>query len=291
MKPLSPIALFVYNRPEHTRKTVEALRANTLAAESELYIFSDGAKGAGDADSVKQVRDYIRTVGGFKKIGITERSENWGLSKSIISGVTEIVNKYGKVTVLEDDLVTSPHFLKYMNDGLDAYENESRVASIHGFVYPIKEILPETFFLRGADCWGWATWRRAWNMFEPDGKKLLAELEAKKLIDAFDFGNARGFSAMLKRQIAGENDSWAIRWHTSAFLADKLTLYPGRTLVDNIGQGDGTHKGNVLFRHAFDDHRPVKVGKIAIEENREAWSAFARFFKFPNLKNKIWKIF
>jgi len=278
MKPLSPIILFVYNRPEHTRKTIEALRANNLAKDSELFIYSDGPKDSNSAGKIQEVRDYLKTVNGFRSVSVIERKENMGLAKSIISGVTEILDRYGKIIVLEDDLVTSPYFLQYMNDGLDLYENEERVASVHGFVYPVKQELPETFFLRGADCWGWATWKRAWDRFEPDGKKLLAELESKGLISEFNFDNTRGFSAMLERQIAGVNDSWAIRWHTSAFLANMLTLYPGRTLVDNMGQAGGTHGGRVQFRHAFEDHSPVRVGNIVVEENTEARDIFKDYF-------------
>lgn len=279
MKPLSPIILFVYNRPEHTRQTVDALRANNLAGDSELFIYSDGPKSPSDAGKVQEVRGYIKTVSGFRSVNIIERKENVGLAKSIISGVTETVNKYGRVIVLEDDLVTSPYFLQYMNDGLNTYENDERVASIHGFVYPVKEALPETFFLRGADCWGWATWERAWNRFEPDGAKLLGELKEKNLVSTFNFDDTRGFSAMLERQIAGTNDSWAIRWHASAYLANMLTLYPGRTLVDNMGQAGGTHKGKVQFRHAFDDHRPVRVGGIAVEESTETRNIFKEYFR------------
>ncbi|HRU00618.1 MAG TPA: glycosyltransferase, partial [Victivallales bacterium] len=190
---LAPIALFVYNRPWHTRQTVTALQNNELAAESELVVFSDGPKveknkekTKNNEEKVKEVRDYIKSINGFKTVKIIERTQNLGLANSIISGVTEIVNQYGKIIVLEDDLVTSPHFLRFMNEALDLYEKEEDVISIHGYVYPIPD-LPETFFLKGADCWGWATWKRGWDLFEPDGKKLLRELKEKKLLKRFDF--------------------------------------------------------------------------------------------------------
>ncbi|MDB5239127.1 MAG: hypothetical protein JWO00_462, partial [Candidatus Parcubacteria bacterium] len=264
----APIALFVYNRLEQTRATVEALRKNRLAAESELIVFSDGPKDAADAPKVAEVRSYIQAVQGFKNIRSIERAENWGLARSIIAGVTEVLNRPegpGSVIVMEDDLVTSPYFLQYMNDGLALYENESHVASIHGYIYPVKKPLPETFFLRGADCWGWATWKRAWNRFEPDGAKLLAELERRSLMRSFDLDGSYGFSHMLKRQISGQNNSWAIRWHASAFLAGMLTLYPGVSLVDNVGQGtSGTHKGSAQFKYESLESRPIRVGSIPI---------------------------
>ena len=157
---LAPIVLFVYNRPEHTRKTVKALQDNDLTDESILYIFSDAAKNDDEVENVEKVREYIRTISGFKQIIIIEREKNYGLANSIISGVTEIVNKYGKIIVLEDDLVTSKYFLSFMNDALEIYKDENKVICIHGYIYPIKSELPETFFIKGADCWGWATWKR-----------------------------------------------------------------------------------------------------------------------------------
>ena len=167
---LAPIVLFAYNRLEHLKKTINALQKNILALDSELYIFSDGAKNEETLQQINKVREYIKTITGFKSITIIERKENLGLANSIISGVTEIVNKYGKIIVLEDDMVTSRHFLKYMNDALDYYENENRVIGIHGYIYPVKKELPNTFFIKGADCWGWATWKRGWDLFEHDGK-------------------------------------------------------------------------------------------------------------------------
>lgn len=282
---LTPIALFVYNRPEHTKKTVEALLKNILASESELFIFSDGYKNESDKNAVMEVRKFIKTISGFKSIQIIERPENWGLAKSIISGVTEIVNKHGRIIVLEDDLVTSPYFLKYMNEALDMYENEELVISVHGYIYPVKEILPETFFLRGADCWGWATWKRGWGLFESDGQKLLGELVARKLTKKFDLDDVYPYTQMLKGQIEGLNDSWAIRWYASAFLKDKLTLYPGRTLVSNIGFDDsGTHAGKVInFEDKIFD-RPLVLERIPIVENNEALESIKKYFSTPRLK-------
>jgi hypothetical protein len=276
----APIALFVYNRLDNTKKTVDCLRKNILADESDLIVFSDGPKDDRFAAEVAEVRKYIRTIEGFKKIEIVERDRNWGLARSIISGVTDILKRYDSIIVVEDDLVTTPYFLKFMNDGLVTYSDEPNVASIHGYIYPISEPLPETFFLRGADCWGWATWKRAWDRFEPDGKKLLSELESKDLIRAFDLDGSYGFSEMLRRQIAGKNSSWAIRWHASAFLAGMLTLYPGRSLVDNIGQGSsGTHKGSAQFKYDSLEAHEFRVGGIPIEENALAREKIARYFR------------
>jgi len=173
----APIALFVYNRPWHTQKTIEALKKNELADSSELIIFSDGPRNEQAKDKVLEVRNFIKTIIGFKNVKIIEREKNFGLANSIIAGVTEIINEYGKIIVLEDDLVTSPFFLMYMNNALNVYENDDMVASIHAYVYPIKDSLPETFFIRGVDCQGWGTWKRGWKIFEPDGQKLLSEIK------------------------------------------------------------------------------------------------------------------
>ncbi|HBD95608.1 MAG: glycosyl transferase [Spirochaetes bacterium GWF1_31_7] len=241
MKMNAPIALFVYNRLTNTKETVNALSKNMLAKESDLTIFSDGPKADKDIEKVNEVRNYLKTITGFKSITIIESAVNKGLAASIISGVTEIVNKYTRIIVLEDDLVTSPYFLTYMNDALEMYENEEKVASIHGFIYPVKKELPETFFIKGADCWGWATWKRAWDLFESDGLKLLNELKNRKLTKEFNFNNSYSYTDMLERQIKGKNNSWAIRWYASAFLNDCYTLYPGKSLVANIGMNEGTH--------------------------------------------------
>ncbi len=239
---LAPIVIFVYNRPWHTRQTVEALARNELAADSAVYIYADGARKGKGAAGVEVVRSYIRTISGFKEITIVERKSKWGLANNVIDAVTRLINEHGKLIVLEDDLLTSRYFLRFMNEALDKYETADRVVSIHGYVYPVRHELPETFFLRGADCWGWATWKRGWDTFDKDGKKLLTELRRRRLQKDFNFNGAYNYTAMLKKQIAGENDSWAVRWYASAFLSDKLTLYPGRTFVKNIGlDGSGTH--------------------------------------------------
>ena len=277
---LSPVVLFTYNRPWHTRQTVEALQKNELADRSDLFIYSDSPKDEQTEKAVKKVREYIHTIDGFKTVTIREREENMGLAGSIIDGVTAVVNEYGRVIVLEDDLVTSPFFLRYMNDALNLYKYEEKVISIHGYSYPLSEKLPSTFFLRGADCWGWATWKRGWDLFEEDGQKLLNELEEKRLARLFDFNEAYGYMQMLRDQIAGKNNSWAVRWYASAFLRECLTLYPGISLICNIGlDGAGTHCGT---SGAFDvkmAQEPISVRPIDIIENLEARKAIEDYFR------------
>jgi len=284
----TPIVIFVYNRQWHTHQTVEALRKNELADQSDLIIYSDGPKDLTDQAKVDAVRKYIRTIEGFRNVKIIESLKNQGLADSIIAGVTETVDKYDRVIVLEDDLVTSPFFLRYMNDALDFYENEEKVISIHGYVYPVSERLPATFFLRGADCWGWATWRRGWNLFEENGQSLLDDLKKRRITKRFDFNGAYRYTRMLKDQIAGRNSSWAVRWYASAFLRNRLTLYPGVSLVQHIGNdGTGTNFGKSDFLNVEIAREPVTVAAIGLMENTDARriiSAYLRSVKTPIFK-------
>ncbi len=289
MSNLAPVALFTYNRPDHTRRTIEALKSNTLSAETDLLIFSDAAKNATQQHMVDTVRAFIHSVEGFKSVTIIERESNLGLAASIIDGVTAVINARGKIIVLEDDMVTSPYFLQYMNDGLTIYAEYHDVASIHGYVYPIAG-LPETFFLRGADCWGWATWADRWQWFEPDGSKLLQQLTELGLLKKFDFNGSYAYSDMLRSQIAGRNNSWAIRWHASAFLRNKLTLYPGKSLLMNIGNdGSGVHCGQTDSYTSELRGSPLHVSFIPLKENTLSHNKFEIFFKNsqPSILQKL----
>lgn len=289
-QPLAPVVLFVYNRLWHTQQTIKALQKNELAIDSDLFIFADGAKNVEDQSSVNDVRKYLTTITGFKTITIEKSLSNKGLANSIIYGVTKIINQFGTVIVLEDDMITSKYFLQYMNNNLTTYYSFGDIISIHGFVYPIKN-LPETFFLRGADCWGWATWKRGWDLFEANGQKLLNAILEKKLAKEFDFNNTYPFTQMLRDQIAGKNSSWAIRWYASAFLANKLTLYPGNTLVKNIGfDNSGTHCGSDdVFKSTISELEPACY-KIEAMEDLQAKARFENFFKSNRKVNILLKL-
>lgn len=244
---VAPVLLFTYNRPSHTRQTLEALMNNYLCKETELYIFSDGYKDESDKTNVLKVRKLIHSIvdiDGFMKIHIIENKHNLGLAKNIIAGVTEIVNKYGKVIVLEDDLITSPWFLTFMNDALDKFETENRVGHVHGYCYPLENT-PDSFLIKWVGSWGWATWKRAWDMFNPDGTELLNEIKKRRLSRKFDFNGKYPYTRMLRRQVKGENNSWAIRWNATLFLNDILSVNAGKSLIQNIGfDGSGMHSGS-----------------------------------------------
>ncbi|SDS02283.1 hypothetical protein [Gramella sp. MAR_2010_147] len=244
---LAPILLFVYNRPWHTRQTLNALSSNLLADESILYIYSDGPKEDAnqvDLNKIREIRDLINERSWCGDVRVIERSDNLGLANSIISGVSEIINKYGKVIVLEDDILTGKYFLQFMNEALEVYEYEKKVFGVSGFKYPsTKRIKDSTYFLPIACSWSYATWKDRWDKVNFDGKKLLAEIESKGIQKELDFGGIE-FYSMLKDQIEGRVDSWAIRYYVSMFLENAYFFYPNLSLVSNIGfDNSGVHCG------------------------------------------------
>jgi len=239
----SPIALFVYNRPEHTRATVAALAKNRLAADSDLFVFADAAANPAAQASVQAVRNYVRGIAGFRSVTVIERPENFGLARSIIEGVTGLCRQHGRVIVLEDDLLTSPYFLDFMNDALDRYESQERVMQVAGYMFvgPLAA-KDDALLLPFISSWGWATWQRAWQHFDPQaaGYERLRNDAAMKA--KFNLNGHYNYFRMLERQQRGMVDSWAIRWYLSVFVRDGLALYPRKTLVQNSGfDGSGVN--------------------------------------------------
>lgn len=235
------VVAFVYNRPHHAMRMLRALAANTLASQTNLLVFSDGPRNDSDAAKVEETRDVVRGTSGFRSVTLIQRPTNLGLARSITQGIGEVTRAHESFIVVEDDLITSPYFLSYMNEGLSRFAGVPEVGSIHGYVYPVAA-LPDYFFLRGADCWGWATWSECWRLLNPDPLALLRGLEASGRITEFDDGGGGLYLNLLVGRALGRNQSWAILWHASLYLAGRLTLYPGRSFVNNIGhEGSGTH--------------------------------------------------
>lgn len=241
---IAPIILFVYNRPWHTKETVEALRHNSLAVESDLHIFSDHAKDAKATEDVNMVREYIVQIEGFRNVIIHKRDRNWGLADNIINGVTKVAAEYGKVIVLEDDIKTSPCFLEFMNNALNFYKDIKKVWHIGGWNYPIaNDGMQDTFLWRVMNCWGWATWADRWSSFEKDTDKLIKSF-SRKDIKRFNLDGVIDYWDQVLANKAGRIDSWAIYWYATIFRNNGLCLSPVQTFVENIGHdGSGVHCG------------------------------------------------
>ena len=303
---LAPIVIFTYNRVKHLKATIDYLNKNELANESNLIIFSDAAKSNEDPEAVIKVRNYIKTINGFKSLKVIEREKNWGLSKSIIEGVTATVNLYGKVIVLEDDLITSPYFLNFMNDGLKAYENDREVCQIMGYSfverYKDKFNLEDTYFVKGSSSLGWATWKNSWRSLNIDSHELIAFIEKNNLQKSFDRNNSYNYMKMLKQQAEGKIDSWAIRWYASAFINNLYTLYPLKSLVFHTGNdGYGTNYNNIESKYdplnvTLNTSEKISILKKEVFETKETFLAYNEYlkrYKLPfwiRVKNKLWKI-
>jgi len=241
-KNLAPIILFVYNRPQHTEQTIDSLKKNSLANASVLYIFADGLKPDAtneDRDALNKTRELIKNTGGFKEVIVIENENNLGLASSIIKGVTAIVNKFGKIIVMEDDLVVSPFYLDFMNEGLNMYEQASNIYSINGYMFPIdfQQQKTQVSLLPYISTWGWATWKSRWEIFDSempqkDFLKNNTFLKNRFNIGSYDYTGMLDFT----------NNSWGIKWYYSIFIRGGLNVFPTCTLVNNIGfDGSGTN--------------------------------------------------
>ncbi|MFK0665316.1 hypothetical protein [Aeromonas salmonicida] len=247
---LAPIILFVYNRLWHTQQTLNALMQNELAAESDLIVYSDGGKDTASWEQVNAVREYIGMISGFKSITLINRDYNFGLADNIISGVTETLSHHGHVIVLEDDIITSRYFLRYMNEALSFYESHDDVMHIGGYVPNIHFEEESHFFLnRTMYCWGWATWRSAWKHFTHDVSQIDAAITSNEIIHEMNLqGCNPGVYEQFLANKAGKIRTWAIFWYLSIFLKNGLCLVPKRSFTHNIGNdSSGVHCGTTTF--------------------------------------------
>ena len=281
MTKLAPIALFVYNRPWHTQQTIEALQKNDLASMSDLIIFSDSQKDQESLEMVKEVRKYLKTISGFNSVRIIERGKNWGLAKSITEGVSEIVNLYGKIIVLEDDIVTSSKFLRFMNQALDFYKDKREVWHISGWNYPIDSShLSDTFLWRAMNCWGWATWDDRWEFFDKDPQLLVDQWTDKQKL-TFDLDDLGIFWNQIELNLCGKINTWAIFWYATIFKNDGLCLNPSISYVENIGHDDsGVHCGssNKFSTIGLNEKLTVSFPKQSIESSI-AVSLIKKFYR------------
>ncbi|MBP3818294.1 MAG: sugar transferase [Butyrivibrio sp.] len=271
---LAPILLFAYCRLDKTKRCIEALERNVLAQYSELYIFADGAKGKDDMELVRSVQDWLRGYvsesQSFLKIHLEIKETNCGLANSIISGVSKVIEVYGEVIVLEDDIIASPFFLNYMNDGLDYYRNNTQIWSITSFggynLQSLKEYKHDIFVSYRACSWGWGSWRDRWNMVDwqvSDFNELSHDKEMQK---HFNRGGGDLYG-MLRRQMDGKIDSWAIRWAYSSSKKNMYTVYPRKGFAYNIGfDGSGVHcSKKSKYNNIIADEYDVKFEDVDLD--------------------------
>lgn len=294
---LAPICLFTYNRLFETKQTVKALQQNYLAPESELFIFSDGPKNENAKSKIDEVRAFLKTIDGFKKVTIFEAKKNKGLANSIIDGVTQIIQQYGKVIVLEDDLVTSPNFLDFMNQALDFYKSNAKIFSISGFTLglpSLKQMNSDYYLGYRASSWGWATWLDRWTNVDwmvKDYDSFLKNNTAKLKLNR----GGSDMSSMLKNQMSGKIDSWAIRWCYDQSKKDMLTVFPTSSKVESIGFGaNATHTKNTSrFDTILDTSLKTNFSfDNAIKINPKLAKEFKAVFSFKNrAKDKLINLF
>tara|TARA_B100000768_G_scaffold172192_1_gene180208 strand:+ start:56 stop:961 length:906 start_codon:yes stop_codon:yes gene_type:complete len=239
MLKLAPIVLFVYNRPNHTKRTIEYLRNNNLANLSELFIFSDSAKNTTDKNKVNEVRSIIKNISGFKKVEIVKRKKNYGLSKNIICGINKIFKTYKSAIILEDDIETSKYFLIFMNKALLKYEKNKNIWHISGWNYPIeqkvkKKIKDEIFFWKIMNCWGWATWRNRWKYYKKNPNELIKNWNKEK-IKKFNLEGNYNFWMQVQNNYKKISNTWAIFWMTTIFEKNGYCLNPVSSYVFNSG--------------------------------------------------------
>ncbi|MCX6291825.1 MAG: hypothetical protein NT126_08680 [Bacteroidetes bacterium] len=298
----APIALFVYNRPAHTRRLLISLRRNRLSDQSALFVFSDGPKPNATADDLSKIAAVKKIISEEKwcrEVTLVEGHRNAGLADSIVSGTTEIINRFGKIIVLEDDLELAPGFLEYMNEALEIYREEKKVMHVSGYMYPVKQKLPSLFFVNTTSCWGWATWKRAWDHYDPSAPGLLSKIHASGRLKEYTFNNTTSFLEQLEMNASGKLNTWAIKWNASVFLQNGYCLHPYPSLARNTGNdGTGTHGSVVLFNEQKITDR-IPVVKIPIEEFAEARKAIEHFYRklnapenlFRKIKNKLVRMF
>ena len=261
MSKLAPIILFTYNRIDCLKKTVVALQSNTLAKESQLLIYSDGPKSDASADDlakIRIVREYLKSITGFREIHLYENQKNIGLGNNIIHGVTETVNKFGKAIILEDDIETSPVFLEYMNSALNYYQDKKEVWNISGWIFPaaeFKDFAGKSFLSDYTSSWSWATWQDRWNHFERNPDKLISSFPPKMVNKL----NLNGKLDIWKQVIANKNGSintWAIFWIAIITMNQGVCLFPYNSYARHIGFGDDATN----CTHGFIDfHKNVEL--------------------------------
>ena len=291
MTTFAPVCLFTWKRFHETQETMRRLQANHLAPSTELFIFVDGAKKPNDEPGVQEVVNYVQQVAGFKKVTLKISPVNKGLSQSIIGGVSEILQRFGKVIVLEDDLLTSPNFLNYMNGALDHYKDNRKVYSVSGYSFKInfpKDYYLDHYFSVRGSSWGWATWLDRWETVDWEVSDYAQFMSSWKKRRSFNKGGS-DLSGMLRKQLEGTINSWAIRWCYQQWKNDQLTVYPRISKIKNIGFGaNATHTSQKTSEHEVQLDEGANI-EFHFSDNvhldPKIAAEFARSFSIPT---RIW---
>ena len=280
--PNAPIALFVYRRTSLVEKVIEALASNKEALNSNLTIFSDGAKGNGDESDVIAMRKYLSTIIGFNSVTVITRDKNLGLAESFIQGISEMLRANNCAIFVEEDNLVSSVFLSYMNSALRVYEYEKKVICITGYSFPIKKVGKKGYFMKGAQTWTMGTWAPKWQLFNSDSVKLMKQVNSKNLKQQLNLYGTNYYS-MLSRQIEGKIDSWGVRWMVSAICENMYCFYPPIAFCRNIG--------NTLYAtHArSDDLLLLNNQKLATKVDFELPSFHKKFIIKPIYLKIMWK--
>jgi hypothetical protein len=294
----APVALFVFNRPAHTARTLNALSGNRGAGDVELHVFCDGPRESDTpeaAANIRKVREIVASQSWCDRMEVHESDVNLGLARSIRNGVDYVLASHDRVIVLEDDIETSPGFLQYMNAALDTYENRTEVMHVTGYLpaSSYEWMLPDTFFARYMNCWGWGTWGRAWANARWNAEDLLEALDnAPGGRRTFNLDGTADFSGQLEANLRGDLRTWAVFWAASIYLAQGLCLFPGRSLVRNTGtDGTGQHfttDQTARYNVSLADSIPVKSLRASESARGRAYlRAFHRFGRDAGITRRV----
>lgn len=287
----APIVVFGFNRPNALKKTISSLLRNKEAKDSDLFVYVDGPRigKEEEREKVEEVKGYVKSISGFKSLHYTFAEKNKGLADSIIGGVTEVINQYGKVIVLEDDLVLMPNFLNFMNQGLEFYEHNQSVMSVCGYTCKVnvpKDYPHDAYFFTRSSSWGWGTWKDRWEKIDwklDDWDSVVANRKA--------FVSSQGSDVfkMLSDCKQGKNHSWAIRFCYAQFVLKMLSVFPVKSLVDNEGfDGDGTNcKRYSRFKFELNETKEHLTFRFPIEVKLHR-SFFKQAMWYHSLPLRIW---
>lgn len=285
MSTFAPVVIFAYRRPDHLRNTLASLIRCEGFEHSPVIVYCDGPRDSDETDSVMATRELARSMlGDQAEYHFSEA--NLGLSRSVIAGVSDAVDRFGRAIVVEDDLELSPVFLTFMNRALDRYTQDERVFQVSGYMFDVPELSasPVALFLPFTTSWGWATWKRAWNQFDPLASGWEALRTDRHLRWRFALDGSYDYPTMLIRQMAGLRDSWAVRWYWTVFKANGLVLFPPVSLVRNTGfDGSGTH-GRGLLRGFSEIKTALPTARIDLPE-----SVLINTGAYTHVKKAVWR--